>query len=56
MDLSAQVVEKLKQSLTVPHLSAKYPLVTSASHIPLIQNGAVASVTYIHSEKYDECN
>jgi ABC-type amino acid transport substrate-binding protein len=51
MDLSAQVVEKLKQSLNVPQLSVKYLPVTSANHIPLIQNGAVASVTYIHSEK-----
>ncbi|CAE6753335.1 hypothetical protein [Paraburkholderia nemoris] len=51
MDLSTQVVEKLKQSLNVRQLSVKYLSVTSANHIPLIQNGAVASITYIHSEK-----
>jgi glutamate/aspartate transport system substrate-binding protein len=41
MDLCAQVVDKLKQSLNVPQLTVKYLPVTSANRIPLIQNGTV---------------
>ncbi|WP_037059457.1 glutamate/aspartate ABC transporter substrate-binding protein [Psychrobacter sp. TB15] len=40
-DLEMKVVDAVKQELNMPDLNVRYNLITSQTHIPLVQNGTV---------------